>query len=613
MSTLASASHESLGDDLVETPQFHRRRQLLLEVLGVFVSVATFLASQFSMLVRHGWSLGSFRAYASFDQLANFAMVVNGAHGDSASVEPFTETGSMVDPHLYFNLLGRFAHLFDVSSAVVYNIAGVGLQVVLVVGLSIGFVLITRKWWTAYLGALPFLLGTLSSVFSGSWATSMQSHAVLWGAFGVMFAINSQSAALALGGLLLMLLLVLAFKRFSPQTTTLLAVAAGAGIGMLANVDTYGFFSVLFFALYWLSIYGLLVERKWWPVALSVFGAIVLFAFGDRFATEFGRVDVFALALVLALPGILLMVVRWRWRIVAPLLALVAAASPQLLTYIEAIHANSPFLVFRGSSSEGLGVTSRSGLIAAAPLLIPLLVILLAGINRKKILWIAYSAGSIVAWFLLAKNDLWGANQEPYQFWIDSFALTAFTIVPFFVDVARSYWPISQDKSENLLTKLCRVAVPAVLSISIVVAATSSFDWFEFYRASEGQSLSLTTPMDRALSEVSSHLTNHGLVMTDTCINPEYYKVVSGAPVDFYSAGLAWPARKISIDKANAAMASGKVTSTDLRNAGIGWLVTISHCSDQWPIKYSTLLVPVARTRFGSGPEDVVVLWRFRT
>jgi len=204
-----------------------------------------------------------------------------------------------------------------------------------------------------------------------------------------------------------MLLLVLAFKRFSPQTTTLLAVAAGAGIGMLANVDTYGFFSVLFFALYWLSIYGLLVERKWWPVALSVFGAIVLFAFGDRFATEFGRVDVFALALVLALPGILLMVVRWRWRIVAPLLALVAAASPQLLTYIEAIHANSPFLVFRGSSSEGLGVTSRSGLIAAAPLLIPLLVILLAGINRKKILWIAYSAGSIVAWFLLAKNDLW--------------------------------------------------------------------------------------------------------------------------------------------------------------------------------------------------------------
>jgi len=126
VSTLASASHESLGDDLVETPQFHRRSNFYSKYLrlrfGSHLSCFTILNAGC-----HGWSLGSFRAYASSISWRTLPWSLTERRGFCVG-ETIHRDRSMVDPHLYFNLLGRIAHLFDVSSAVVYNIAGVGLQ-----------------------------------------------------------------------------------------------------------------------------------------------------------------------------------------------------------------------------------------------------------------------------------------------------------------------------------------------------------------------------------------------------------------------------------------------------------------------------------------------------
>ena len=428
-------------DDLSDDAHREGRRRWRLTILGSIFSVLVFLSSQVSMLFRAGWSLASFRAYYAPDQLANFAMVVNGAHGNFSSVEPFTETGTMVDPHLYFTLLGFVAHLFAVSPAIVYNVAGIGLQVLFVAGLSFGFVLITRRWWSAYLGALPYFFGTLSSIIVERWWTPLQSHAVLWGTFGVMFALNSQSAALVIAGLLLTLLVVVAKRRFGATTTAATAVLIGAGLGLLANIDTYSFFAALFFASYGLSIYAMCLRERWWPAAISMALLVLLILVGGAFASELGRVTVFGLALVPAMPGLMLAIARWRYLVIAPVLALAAAASPQLIRFVVALHSGDPFLKFREAATVNLGVPWRSGLLCAAPLLIPLILILVGGIHRKNALWIAYSAGSMVAWFLIAKNDLWGANQEPYQLWIGGFALTAFTIIPVVIDVVLTYRP----------------------------------------------------------------------------------------------------------------------------------------------------------------------------
>jgi hypothetical protein len=589
-----------------------RHRHVPTRTIGALFSVLVFLATQVSMLFRSGGGLGNFRSYAAVDQLANYAMVVNGARGDAASVEPFTKTGTMVDPHLYFNTVGRVAHLLGVSPVLAYNVAGIGLQILLVIGLSIGFVLITRQWWTAYLGALPLLIGTLSSVYSGGWYTLLQSHALLWGAFGDMFAINSQSAALVLGGLFLTMLVIVAMRRFDDRASLLLGVGVGAGVGLLANVDTYGFFAALFFVAFGLSVYAMAVEHRWWPPTLTALALIVVFADGDHIASSFGRVFVFLLALVPAVPGVLLAVARWRWRVVLPIAALVVGAAPQLVTYALALHDRDPFLTFRTASNPGLGVSALSGFVCATPLLVPLLMILFAGVHQRRPLWIAYPVGCALAWFLLATNDVWGANQEPYQLWIDGFTLTALTIIPIAVDVARSYWP-RRAGHPTPPPRAARAVVATLLVASVVLVVISADDWLQFYRSQEGQFLSFDTPEEQAWSAVSTHVSGHDLVAIDTCIDPNMFKAVTGAAVDFYNPGLAWPARKVQIDRANATISSATVTPDDLRSAGIGWLVTDDACRDQWPRRLARLIVPVARHRYGVPAKDVIELWKFRT
>jgi len=404
--------------------------------VGALVSTLVFLATQFSMLTRLGWTVGSFRLYTAFDQMANLAIVVNGAHGNFSSVEPFTETGSMIDPHLYFTLLGIVAHISGISPAVVYNVVGIGVQTLLVVGLSVGFVMLTERWWSAYFGAVPYLLGTLSSVTGGAWFTSLQSHGVLWGAFGVMFALNSQSVAISVAALLMIAMMVRVRRQSRVLTNVGFGIVIGAGVGFLANVDTYSFFATVFFSVFGLAAYGLATCGDRRAVVLSTVLLAVLLVAGDSLATVVGRVAIFAAALLPATPGVVLAARRWKGGVLAALVALVVAASPQLIRYVLAARADDPFLKYRQVSSAHLSVPWHQAIVCALPLLTPLLFILVSGVYRRNSMWVAYSSGSLVAWLLLAENNFWGANQEPYQLWIIGYALVAFTIVPVLIDVA---------------------------------------------------------------------------------------------------------------------------------------------------------------------------------
>jgi hypothetical protein len=655
--------------------------------LGALFSVVVFVASQVSMLFRGGAGLSGFRNYFSPDQLANLAVVVNGAHGNSASVEPFTETGSMVDPHLYLSLLGRVAHWFGFAPLSVYNVAGIGLQILLVVGLSFGFAMITHRSWTAYFGALPYFFGTLGSALTGNWFTSLPSMAIVWGPFGEMFALNSQSAGLAIGALLLTLLLVVTKMRCGARTTAVIATVLGAGLGLLANIDTYSFFAALFFVAYGVAIYALYLGRQRGPVVASATLFILLFVLGGPFASTFGRVTVFALALLPALPGIWLLVIRWRSRCIAPLLAFIVVASPQLLTYVWAIHSGDPFLKFRSVSSAGLDITLVGGLASAAPLLLPLFLILLGGIHRKNAVWIAYSGGSMIAWFLISQNNLWGANQEPYQLWDIGFALIAFTIIPLIIDVALAYrstgnspselhvtpwsritvkpkwiafgagsvivWtliahrilfepqsgslrfvifglaliaftaapivvdlllfrdpvPLSSEKVNS--TDRWRTAISSLLMVSIGIAGISTSDWYHFYYAQSGATFSLSSPEYVALSRLSPDVTNHELVLTNLCINPAIYKDVTGERVAYYSVGLAGPSRVNAINKIINPKTPSVFTPSELKEAGIGWLVASNTCKNDWKKNFPQLPALVARRHFGISSQFVATLWKF--
>lgn len=580
---------------------------------GSLFSVAMYIETQFSMLFTpNGLNWASFRLLGPADQLSYLAEVVNAAHGNFAAVEPFTETGSNSDPHLYYQVLGAISHITGFAPAEVWNVTGVLLQVLLVVCISVASVFITRRWWAACLGVLPFLVGTLSFAHqsSGAWYSLMQSHAVLWGAFAVMFPLNSESASLCIAGSLFVVLLATAIRRARPRTMMVIGIVVGAGIGLLASFHTYGFLAAIYVGIYGLAAYAIAVNRRWWPVGLSVVLVVVLFLVGPPFASTFGQLLTVALGLLPALPGVVLAIMRWRARVVAPLVAAIACASPQVLGTLLALRSGNAFLKYREASSLDLGVTWKDGLICAAPLLIPLLLIFVAGIQRKQPLWIAYAAGLVTAWLLLAKNDVWGANQEPYRLWIDVFALAAFTIVPMAVTVTLDYLSPREAVGSQPSPRV-RAVVASLVVVVLIVVGISSIDWFRFYKTEEGQTMSLSTLRDRAMESVASVVTGQELILADPCIDPEVLKAVTGARIVDYSPGIAWPAHVGAINAVQATVANSRVlTPNELRAADIGWVMTDGTCATNWAVEYSKILIPVVASLYGPSAPYAISLWR---
>lgn len=497
------------------------------------------------------------------------------------------------------------------APADVWNLAGVALEILLVVGISLASVLITRKWWTAYFGAVPFLIGT-ASIRGGGWATGLQGHALLWGVFATMFPLNSETASLCIAGLLFLLLLVVATRSVRPRTMLMSAIVVGAGVGLLANLHTYVFLTAVYVLLYGIAAYAITVRRSWSSALLSVALIVVLFLLGPLFASSFGRLVTLVFGLLPAVPGTVLAIARWRARILGPLLAALLTASPQVLGTLFALQAGNAFLKFREASSSGLGVDWQDGLLHATPVLLPLLLILVAGIQRRHPLWTSYSLGLLTAWLLLAKNDVWGANQEPYRLWIECFVLTAFTIVPMAIAVGLSYLSRREPRATRASRRLLAVAA-TLATVAVLIAGVSSVDWFRFYRAETGQTIALSTPYNRALQAAAAPATGHNLIMAGPCINQEILKAVSGARVDYYNHGLAWPARMNQINLVRAtAVWKQLLVPSELHAANIGWLMTDGSCSANWAKRYSNELERITSSSYGPKPRDVITLWRFK-
>jgi hypothetical protein len=585
------------------------RRFLLLTAVGVVFSAFIYFSTQVEMLARGGWSWDAFRAYGIGDQLSNFGVVVNASSGNFSPVEPYTETGDLNDPHLYLEALGAISRFGHVAPTVVWNAGGITLQIILVSCISVSTALVTRRWWTSLLGAVPFLIGTLS--FPG-WYTAMtspgMSHGVLWGAFGVMFPLNEGSASLAIGGTAFVLLLSVLSRTDRRRKVIVASLVAGAVVGLLANIDTYSFFVATFFAVYGIAVYAMTVRGRLFPWVITLLLVILIFLVGPSLVSSLGRLNAFSIGLVPAIPGVILAIGRWRAAVITPLLALAAAASPQLVSTSIAIAHGEAFLKFREASSTEGGIFWKDGLLSAMPLAIPLLIILIAGIHRARPLWVTYSLGTSIPWLILAKNEAWGTYQEPYQLWIDSFALIAFTIVPIGAQVAMTYLPLRSARQEQIAGSW-RVAVASLCGIAIAVCAVSSIDWYQFYRSQEGQTISFIAPVDHSMRSVAAHITDKKLVIVDSCLGVDIFKGVTGARVAAYNPGLAWPARHLQISAAWVGIANEHLTAAELDDADIGWMVTERGCSDHWDTEFASLF---RATSSSSYPGGNLTVWRIR-
>jgi hypothetical protein len=110
------------------------------------------------------FSFHSFKKFYISDQVSCLAIASNIAHGHSGSVEPFTETGVSYYPRLYYVVMGLLSRTSGVDTVVTWWVMGLALQFVLACLIGWTLYITTRRWWTAFLAPLPFLIGPFAGV-----------------------------------------------------------------------------------------------------------------------------------------------------------------------------------------------------------------------------------------------------------------------------------------------------------------------------------------------------------------------------------------------------------------------------------------------------------------
>jgi hypothetical protein len=291
-------------------------------------------------------------------------------------------------------------------------------------------------------------------------------------------------------------------------------------------------------------------------------------------------------------PGLLATIGRTRGLALLPMGAALAATLPQIVTTVVASAAGDPFLSYRVASSKDLGVDLPLGPLAGAALIVPLVVILVAGIRARRTIWTAYAGGAMPAWAITSTNDLWRANQEPYRLWIDGFLLIAVTIVPVLLDVAvrtlrgrsagadaDAHPAGGEVDSPAPAPRRTRTLVAACTVLVVAIGATSALDWGRFFSAGrELPQITFAEPLDRAIADVTAGATD-GSIVAGACLDPQIVKIDSGRSVAHYNLGMAWPADRDAVDVARSALAAGRVDAEATERAGIRWYLALSDCA----------------------------------
>lgn len=597
-----------------------------------------------------GFSWQNFRDYFPYDQASYLAIAVNVKNGNMAPVEPFTETGMNHYPRLYYVFLGLLSRLFNADIIPTWQVTGLALQFVMVVAISWLLIRLTGRSVFGVLGFVPSIIGTFAVAAAGDWHHTLESHGVLWGAFGVLFTLNGESAALSIAVTAICLLIGTTFPLLGgkssagPKTSTVMVIVAATAVGVLANVQTYSFLTAVYLLVYVVAIQGLLDFGHKQHFALSIALLLAVLSGGTAIADISSPLVTLMAGLLAAMPGFILVFVRYKVAVSAGCAALALAASPTILGTLLGLAGKDDFLVYRELSSEALGVPLPIGLIAALVPSLMLAVIFWAGVVQRNKTWMSYAAGSAVAWLLVASNDLWGANQEPYRFWIDSFTIISATALPVLCQVGVYSWrfiggrlhsePVAvaalaedfdqsdvRSRSERTHTTVC-IAGFAIVAATLAASLADYSKFATFVHASGTSSFngaqanaieSAAQPLTDAVSELRIKVDEEGeaseLVMFDPCISPFLVKAITGLPTAFYNLGLAWPANENALREVLKRRAAGQFAQPLAEQAGVRYVLTDTGCGESWQTQvHGTKLNEVEYDNGGAGAA--VALWR---
>ena len=547
-------------------------------------------------VLQQGWWRG-FRNYFPNDQLSYAAIAITASNGTLNPVEPLTETGTSHYPSAWYLLLGITSALTDQPVYRTWTFLGL-----IAIGAGLAFL-----GWLAYrtsrlaiaplLPGLFILTGTLSMVTANWWYASLTNHAVIWGPFGTFFTLNAEAVGLTLASVALGLAII---TMTSPEPRTITLVSAALTLGALANVQTYAFLTGTSLTVILVATYALLrFPSRRRLIATAVLLATVI-ASGPLLAEIIGPLPLFILILATALPAAWPLI-RLRPGITLLTLSVFAvAAAPQVLRTALGIATGDDFLTYRQQSTDDLGVQPLAAVTAALPLILiaafSALILIRSPRSPERTAFSALLIALGIGAVLMAANDRWGFEQEPYRFWLQYSIITALLLA------VVTAWSIRQWRA---LDQRWRIGTAVVGGIAIITWVVSLADVRSFWSYVHQQGvIAVEDDRGRALQQLVS--ADEGLVLSSQCLDPQVLKLMTGAPVVAFNRGLAWPDNRTEIDLMLGPERLGGSDPEVLARLGITAVVTDSTCSGEW----SYADARVQPTAVAASPDGLFTLWR---
>jgi hypothetical protein len=577
------------------------------------------LATQQAAQLRAGRNPLSFlRTEFWHDQLGYLAISANVANGHFDLTEPVTMTGVNHYPRLYYSMVGIIARTLGLPTVTAWNLASFALQ--FLAAFTVGMVAahLSRRWWVGVLAPMPFLTGVFAYASqAGSWYTLLKAHAVLWGPFGVLFSNNAETAGVCIG-IIVLGCLVWAWNAEIPRAArNAVTIAGAASVGALSSFQTYSFLTMTYLLAFGAAVAGVYLSRRR-VLALGVSLALVavVFVVGPLLAERVGQLPTLIFGILPALPGLMTAVIRSRGIVAYAGVAAVAAAAPQVLYTLSGMVQGDPFLTYRVASNNQLGIVSWQALWGASVVLVALIAAFAIGIKVKDSLTVVTSGAGLTALPLLAVNDLWGANAEPYRFWIEAIllggVLSMFALARLcglLLTPRGQAAPTGEDPAERKPRSARKLIVGSLIVVGILWTASIP-DWVNSLRDPAMQAVwNPATQRETAIAELARKATldaASGLLTTELCIDNRTAKVNSGSPISNYHLGMAWPAEREAIDEIIGARDAGELDFDAMRDSGTRWVLTDSNCTSDWESIYAAGLTAVESRDYDLADGEVI-------
>jgi hypothetical protein len=321
-----------------------------------------------------------------------------------------------------------------------------------------------------------------------------------------------------------------------------------------------------YLVLYTLAIYNFLIRINKKILYFSFIIFVVIALIGLQTFLIISPLVLLFLGLLPTLPFIVILINNNLKMALIAVVGFLVTSSFFFTKSISGYLSKDEFLLYRETSTSDLGVPLDKWLYSSLVLLIPILFLINFYVKEKRKVEISLLLAGLAAWILLSFNDKWGVNQEPYRFWINIFIILTFIVLPLTLEfMALSY------KAKNY----------SRITLGIIIFGLyggSSIDSVYFYKANESRGIYYyESPQHVAIKKISRGLSDQ-LTLLDSCIDPLIYKSISGHPVVFFNAGMAWPENKNNIEVLMQSIKSAEVSLENIEAVGVDSLIIDSSC-----------------------------------